>query len=81
MGHFRPIKAYFFDSGPSNFRLFEVGPKPSRKYPQTVPKSPPNHPKSVPKFSKNSKNFDIFRKFPNYYTTTTTTTTAVEGIN
>ena len=51
MSHFRSIKAYFFDSGPSNFRLFKIGPKPPRKYSQTVPKSSPNHPKSVPNFS------------------------------
>ena len=51
MDHFRSIKAYFFNSGPSNFRLFKIGPKPSRKYPQTVPKSPPNRPKSVSNFS------------------------------
>ena len=65
--HLRSFKAYFFNSGPSNFRLFKIGPKPSRKYPQTVPKSSPNHPKSVPKFSLISMFFDIFRKFPNYY--------------
>ena len=51
MGHFRSIWGHLrlnlFNSEPSFFRLFKVGPKPSRKYPQTVPKSPPDHPKSV----------------------------------
>ena len=56
----RSFKGWFFNSELSNFRVFKIGPKSSRKYPQTIPKSPPNHPKSVPKFS---IFFDFFRFF------------------
>ena len=58
--YLRSCKAYFFKSGPSFFDFFKIGPKPSRKYSQTIPKSHPNHPKSVPKFSNISKIIVIF---------------------
>ena len=57
--YLRSCKGNFFNSELSNFRFFKLGPKSSRKRPQTIPKVSPNHPKSIPKFSVVSKNLGI----------------------
>ena len=62
--YLRSFQGRFFNSELSNFRFFKVGPKSSRKYPQTVPEDPPKPTRSRPNI------FEIFE-----FTTTTTSTT------